>query len=184
MAPCAGPEARPDNVVPLPMPAPMTSPAPIVTAVAALPDGALSALLAPYGLELRCVPDGQPIPGSYWGESEAGLIGNVLFVRSDTPVHSALHEACHWLCMDADRRAALHTDAGGDDTEEAAACYLQVILTSHLAGYDRSRLFADMDAWGYHFRLGSTRAWFEGDSDDAHDWLQRHRAHLLPQQSS
>jgi len=45
-------------------------------------------------------------------------------------------------------------------------------------------LFADMDAWGYHFRLGSTRAWFEGDSDDAHDWLQRHRAHLLPLQSS
>jgi hypothetical protein len=26
---------------------------------------------------------------------------------------------------------------------------------------------ADMDAWGYTFRLGSTRAWFEGDAEDA-----------------
>ena len=29
----------------------------------------------------------------------------------------------------------------------------------------------DMDAWGYTFRLGSTRAWFEQDADDARQWL-------------
>ncbi len=33
---------------------------------------------------------------------------------------------------------------------------------------------ADMDAWGYSFRLGSTRAWFEGDAADARAWLERH----------
>ena len=31
-------------------------------------------------------------PGSYWGDSEAGLRGNALYVRADTPLHSLLHE--------------------------------------------------------------------------------------------
>jgi hypothetical protein len=31
---------------------------------------------------------------------------------------------------------------------------------------------ADMDAWGYSFRLGSTRAWFEADAEDAREFLQ------------
>jgi hypothetical protein len=30
---------------------------------------------------------------------------------------------------------------------------------------------ADMDAWGYTFRLGSTQAWFERDAGDARAWL-------------
>ena len=34
-----------------------------------------------------------------------------------------------------------------------------------------SQLMADMDAWGYTYRLGSTRAWFEGDAEDARAWL-------------
>jgi hypothetical protein len=25
--------------------------------------------------------------------------------------------------------------------------------------------------WGYSFRLGSARAWFEGDAEDARIWL-------------
>jgi hypothetical protein len=33
-------------------------------------------------------------------------------------------------------------------------------------------LCADMDAWGYSFRLGSTQAWFEGDAEDARRWLR------------
>ena len=37
---------------------------------------------------------------------------------------------------------------------------------------------ADMDAWGYSFRLGSTRAWFERDAEDARAWLAERR--LLP----
>ena len=137
-----------------------------------LPAGALHELLGPQGLRIVIIADGDAIPGSYWGEREAGLVGDTLYLRADTPVHSALHEACHWLCMDAERRRGLHTDAGGSDVEEAAVCYLQGLLAPHLAGYSRERLFADMDAWGYHFRLGSTRAWFERDSDDAQAWLR------------
>jgi hypothetical protein len=29
-----------------------------------------------------------------------------------------------------------------------------------------------MDAWGYTFRLGSARAWFERDATDACIWLR------------
>jgi hypothetical protein len=31
-----------------------------------------------------------------------------------------------------------------------------------------------MDEWGYSFRLGSTRAWFEQDAEDARLWLLDH----------
>lgn len=131
----------------------------------------LQALLGRYGLCLSPVDDTQAIPGSYWGDSEAGLIGNTLYVRADTPVHSALHEACHWICMSPERRAALHTDAGGSDIEECAVNYLQGLLAEALPSYGREQLYADMDAWGYSFRLGSARAWFEQDADDARAWL-------------
>lgn len=142
-----------------------------VTRCDELPDGALSALLEPLGLELVRLAADAAIPGSYWGEPEAGLIGHRLYLRPDTPVHSALHEACHWLCMDEARRAGLHTDAGGTDTEENAVCLLQCLLAERLAGYGRAACFADMDAWGYHFILGSAAAWFAHDSDDARAWL-------------
>lgn len=145
-----------------------------VTRCDALPDGALAALLGRSGLELAWLAEADAIPGSYWGEPEAGLVGQRLYVRPDTPVHSALHEACHWLCMDEARRAGLHTDAGGTDTEENAVCYLQCLLAEQLAGYSRAQAFADMDAWGYTFILGSAAAWFVGDSDDAIGWLRQH----------
>ena len=146
-----------------------------VTRCDALPAGALAALLEPLGLRLVGLAEAALIPGSYWGEPEAGLIGRDLYVRPDTPVHSALHEACHWLCMDDTRRAGLHTDAGGTDTEENAVCYLQCLLADRLDGYSRAQVFADMDAWGYHFILGSAAAWFSDDSDDARRWLSTHR---------
>lgn len=141
-----------------------------VVPLRALPPGALEALLGPLGLAVEIRAAGE-IAGSYWGEAEAGLIGNVLVVRPDTPVHSALHEACHWLCADSGRRAAMHTDAGGDDLEECAVCYLQIVLADRLAGYSRARMLADMDAWGYSFRLGSAGRWFEDDAADARGWL-------------
>jgi hypothetical protein len=133
----------------------------------------LIGLFARYGLTLERVANDAPIPGSYWGESEAGLVGQVIHVRADTPVHSALHEACHVLCMDATRRAALHTDAGGEYAEEDAVCYLQIILAGHI-GLTAEAICADMDAWGYTFRLGSACAWYTQDADDARDWLVRH----------
>ncbi len=131
-------------------------------------------LLARFGLTLSVAKDDRPIPGSYWGEREAGVIGTEVHVRPDTPVHSLLHETCHVICMDGERRAALHQDAGGDDLEEAAVCYLQIVLADEIPGVGRERLMRDMDAWGYSFRLGSTRAWFESDADDALDWLIGH----------
>jgi hypothetical protein len=136
---------------------------------------ALRELCAAYGMRIAEVEPADTIPGSYWGESEAGLIGDTLYLRPDTPLHSALHEACHYICMDPARRAALHTDAGGDIPEENAVCYLQGLLADQLPDYDRRALFSDMDRWGYTFRLGSALAWFEHDASDARSWLLAHR---------
>ena len=131
----------------------------------------LESLLTPFGLEVCRVPDGQAIPGSHWGEEEAGLIKHSLYVRCDTPVHSALHEACHWLLMSEQRRQQLHTDAKGTAVEENAVCYLQIVLSDRIPGMGRERMFSDMDRWGYSFRLGSARAWFNEDAEDAINFL-------------
>ena len=131
-------------------------------------------LLAGFGLDTRVLAPEAPIDGSYWGESEAGLRGNTLFARHDTPLHSILHETAHYICMCPERRAGLDRDAGGDDAEESAVCYLQLLLADTLEGVGRERLFEDMDAWGYSFRLGSAKAWFEQDAQDARLWLERH----------
>ncbi len=139
-----------------------------------LAPGELARLFGRFGIDLVEVAAGEPIPGSYWGAPEAGIRGSTLFVRGDTPVHSALHEGCHLVCADAERRRTLDTDAGGTDPEENGVCYLQVLLAGHLTEVGRDRLMADMDAWGYSFRLGSTRAWFEGDAEDARAWLVEH----------
>lgn len=133
--------------------------------------GAVAGLLAGFGLRLVPVPDGEAIPGSYWGEDEAGIIGCCVHARADTPVHSILHEACHLIVLPPERRACVHTDATDSIAEEDAACYLQILLADRLDGVGRERLMADMDAWGYSFRLGSARAWFEQDAEDARDWL-------------
>ena len=134
----------------------------------------LELLLERYGLELRLVAPEEVIPGSYWGEREAGLIGAKLYARLDTPLHSVLHESAHFICMTPERRAGLDTDAGGDDAEEGAVCYLQLALAQALPNVGRERICCDMDAWGYSFRLGSAATWFAEDADDAREWLVRH----------
>ena len=134
----------------------------------------LEMLLDRYRLELRLVAPEEIIPGSYWGEREAGLIGATIFARLDTPLHSVLHESAHFICMTPERRAGLDTDAGGDDAEESAVCYLQVVLAQTLPNVSRERMCRDMDAWGYSFRLGSAATWFAEDAEDARDWLIRH----------
>ncbi len=134
----------------------------------------VAALLSRYGLELILLAPEELIPGSYWGDSEAGLKADWLYARLDTPVHSVLHEASHYICMTPERRAGLDRDAGGDDLEESAVCYLQVLLADEIPGLGRDRLCKDMDEWGYSFRLGSTRAWFDGDAADARQWLVDH----------
>ena len=133
-----------------------------------------AALLASYGLTLHRVPDGASIPGSYWGAPEAGIIGVDVHARGDTPVHSLLHEACHLIVLPEEKRTLVDTDATDSVAEEDATCYLQIVLAERLAGVGSARLMADMDAWGYTYRLGSTRAWFEQDAEDARAWLLEH----------
>jgi hypothetical protein len=128
-------------------------------------------LLAAYRLNLVHVADNAPIPGSYWGEPEAGVIGADVYARADTPVHSLLHEACHLIVADPQRRARIHTDASDSQAEEDATCYLQILLGNSLSGVGQERVMADMDTWGYTFRLGSTREWFQHDAEDTRAWL-------------
>ena len=143
-------------------------------------------LLARFGLVLSLVADGEPIPGSFWGDSEAGIIGTTVYARSDTPVHSLLHEACHLIVLPPERRAHVHTDATDSIAEENAVCVLQALLGDQLPGVGRARVLADMDQWGYTFRLGSAAAYVEHDAEDAWSWLYEHglidshRCLLLP----
>jgi len=146
----------------------------VVVRLAALDREEIAGLLAAYGARLVEVAPEDSIPGSYWGDSEAGLIGNSLYVRHDTPAHSLLHELCHYVCMSHERRAALATDAGGNDDEESGVCCLQVLLAAKLTGFGAARCLTDMDSWGYSFREGSARAWFEGDGAYAREWLRTH----------
>lgn len=142
-----------------------------VVVLADLDDRAIEPILERYGLELIRLPDDSAVPASFWGVPEAGLAARSIFARADTPVHSVLHEASHFVCMTPDRRDHLWRDAGGDDAEECAVCYLQVLLADGIAGVGRARLLEDLDAWGYTFREGCAHAWFTGDGRDAQRWL-------------
>jgi len=145
-----------------------------VMQVAELPLTALQELLKRYTLELHLIEPEASIPGSYWGDSEAGMIGRSIYIRPDTPMHSFLHEACHVICMDEERRKYLHTDAGGETPEEDAVCYLQILLADQFPEFGQARALMDMDRWGYTFRLGSAQCWFEEDAEDARLWLLNH----------
>ena len=125
-------------------------------------------------MTLQRVADGDAIPGSYWGECEAGIIGTTVHARGDTPVHSLLHEACHLIVLPPERRAHVHTDATDSIEEENAVCVLQALLGDALPGVGRDRVLADMDRWVYIFRLGSAAAYVEQDAEDAWAWLQVH----------
>ncbi|MES2858997.1 MAG: hypothetical protein V4704_07455, partial [Pseudomonadota bacterium] len=110
----------------------------------------------------------------FWGECEAGIIGTTVYARGDTPVHSLLHEACHLIVLPPEQRASVHTDATDSIAEENAVCVLQALLGEQLPGVGRDRVLADMDAWGYTFRLGSAAAYIEHDAEDAWTWLREH----------
>jgi hypothetical protein len=127
--------------------APGSDPPDAVLRVGGIGFEAPRALLARYGLALVAVDDGEAIPGSFWGDTEAGIIGTTVYARADTPVHSLLHEACHLIVLPEEKRALVHTDATDSIEEE------------------------DVDRWGYTYRLGSTRAWFEQDAVEARHFL-------------
>ncbi len=148
--------------------------APVLTCGDRHLDDALTTLLERFGLQLILHPDEAPLPGSWWGEPEAGITGCKVHARLDTPVHSVLHEAGHLICMDSQRRTRVHTNAGGTDLEECAVCYLQILLADALPAVGRHRQMRDMDCWGYSFRLATTDEWFRLDAADARVFLQRH----------
>ncbi len=89
-------------------------------------------LLSRYRIAVEWLAECAPITSSFWGEPEAGIVGQRVFARPDTPVHSLLHEVCHIICMTPERRDALSGNAGSDDLEESAVCYLQLILADLL----------------------------------------------------
>jgi hypothetical protein len=127
-----------------------------VSICAELPVMALQQLLKPYEIEVVEIADSETLPGSFWGDPEAGLIANRLYIRPSTPVQSALHEACHYICMDSERRAHLHTDAGGGYDEENGVCYLQILLADRLTGMTSDRIMQDMDSWGTMLKMPKT----------------------------
>ena len=130
--------------------------------------------------DLQRVADGAPIPGSYWGDPKPASIGTTVYARADTPVHSLLHEAAHLIVLPPDAAPTVHTDATDSIEEEDAVCVLQSLLGDALPGVGAQRVLADMDAWGYTFRLGSARAYVERDAETAWEWLQ-HRGLVSPE---
>jgi hypothetical protein len=75
------------------------------------------------------------------------------------------------IVMPAEKRAGIHTDASDSIDEEDAVCVLQALLGDELPGVGRERIWADMDSWGYTFRLGSAKAYFEQDAKSALQFL-------------
>lgn len=140
----------------------------------------IRSLLEKYQLSLLITKDGKNIPGSYWGDSEAGIIANTIYVRNDTPIHSLLHETCHFICMDEKRRKCIDTNAEGDYDEENGVCYLQILLADDIPDMGKERMMRDMDNWGYTFRLGSAQKWFTLDSSDTLEWLTKYNLITSP----
>ena len=129
------------------------------------------ALLARYKLDLIQVDINESIPGTFWGGREAGVIGHTVYARLDTPIHSLLHEAGHLIVLPEEKRRLVHTDASDSVAEEDAVCVLQALLGDQLPGVGKEQIWADMDEWGYTFRLGSAKAYFEKDACEAFAFL-------------
>ena len=97
--------------------------------------------------------------------------------RLRAPRHAGAFRAAreaHFICMTPERRAGLDTDAGGDDGEENAVCYLQILLAGSLANVGQDRICRDMDDWGYSFRLGSAAKWFAEDAEETRAFCVGH----------
>ena len=135
---------------------------------------AIRPLFDRYQLRLHEVLPDNDIPYSFWGAPEAGRQQSVLYAREDTPIHSILHEACHFICMPPALRNSPNSDAGGSALEENACCFLQLLLSDYIPGFNQNIHLHDMNIWGYNFRLGSSARWFYADSDDARTWLMNY----------
>ena len=150
-------------------------PGPPVLCMQDIASQSVTDLLNRYGLAAVWLEQDAAIKGSFWGAPEAGIIGTRVYVRPDTPVHSFLHEASHIICMNPELRQQHTGNAGSDDLEESAVCYLQIVLSISMLELGQERMMQDMDTWGYSFRLGRTWRWFDRDADDAREWLLTHQ---------
>ena len=80
-----------------------------------------------YGLTVKSIADGETITGSFWGEPEAGIKGLSVFVRSDTPIHSMLHEISHIIQVGIENHGAVEFNL---DFVAVHSDLLEVPLTS------------------------------------------------------
>ena len=103
------------------------------------------------------------------------MIGATVYARADTPVHSLLHEAGHLIVLPPERRAAraYRRHRFGRRRRRGLRAAGRCSATRCRASA-ATRVLADMDAWGYTFRLGSARAYVEHDAADAWRWLREH----------
>jgi hypothetical protein len=130
-----------------------------------------AALLHRFGLRCSASPTAHRFPAATGANRGRDHRQRTVYARSDTPVHSLLHEACHLIVLPPERRAPC-TPTPPIRSRGRRGLLLQGLLADALPGVGSDRVLADMDAWGYTFRLGSARAWFEHDADDAWAWLQ------------
>ena len=118
-----------------------------------------------------------PFPWSNWLNDRT-----VVAMRFAPRNKSELIEAVEWAVCGKQRlravgsghshsNAALPRDAFIDMSAISGAFEEVKWLKDSLPGVGRDRVLADMDGWGYTFRLGSARAYFEHDSDSAWEWL-------------
>ena len=69
------------------------------------------------------------------------------------------------------RRAGLDRDAGGDDAEECAVCYLQILLADELTALAARACCVTWMPGDIPFAWAAP-GWFEQDAADACVWLQ------------
>jgi len=114
----------------------------LVNAIDRLP---LEVMLDRYGLAFVLAAPEEVIPGSYWGEREAGLMGSRSSPGSTRRcIRCCTGRAISSACRPSGR-AGLDTDAGGDDAEENAVCYLQILIGGRAA---ECRERADVPRYG------------------------------------
>ena len=95
-------------------------------------------LLNYYGIQVNYVGTDEDIPHSIWGNPEIGRVCEQLYIRGD---HSILHEASHYVCIQAHQRSLTQVDAKGTAMEENSTCYLQLVLS------DLLRAIVDRSIW-------------------------------------
>ncbi len=70
-----------------------------------------------------------------------GESANIYIYVETTPLHSILHEASHYIRIQAHQRSLTQVDAKGTAMEENSTCYLQLVLS------DLLRAIVDRSIW-------------------------------------